>query len=267
MSTEIRTWHHGLIARWWAEFNQGGEDIEYFQRAIEQSGEPALDAGCGTGRLLLPLLRAGLDVDGCDTSADMLAWCRSDAARAELPVIVYQMAMHELDLPRRYRTVVVCGAFGLGGSRAQDLEGLKRIHRVLEPGGRLVMDHYLPNLESPRGWAAWVEKPQLPGTWPKRGDRKAASDGTELELHTRQLAFDPLQQTTTLEIRATHYADDGDRQLAVETGTIDINLYFMNEIELMLAAAGFSEIRITAFPTDRPPRAWEDRRIVFHALA
>ena len=68
----MSTWHHGLVARWWAEFNHGGPEVEYF-RPFVAAGQPALDAGCGTGRLLLPWLGDGLDVDGCDVSADMLA--------------------------------------------------------------------------------------------------------------------------------------------------------------------------------------------------
>jgi hypothetical protein len=41
-----QTWHHGLIADWWAEFNLDGPEIEYFGRFVER-GQPALDAGCG----------------------------------------------------------------------------------------------------------------------------------------------------------------------------------------------------------------------------
>ena len=265
MSNDVRTWHHGLVARWWAEFNHGGEDIEYFRRAIEKSGEPALDAGCGAGRLLLPLLRAGIDADGSDTSRDMLEWCRKGAESEGLSATLYPQAMHELDLPRRYRTIVVCGAFGLGGTRAQDLEGLRRIHRHLESGGSLVMDHHLPNLESAGSWASWVEKPELPRPWPKRGDRRRAGDGTELEIRVRQAAFDPLEQTTTLEIRASRYVDGHEAE--TQTTAIDIGIYFKSEIELMLATAGFRNVSVTSFPEDRAPRPWEDERIVFHASA
>lgn len=263
MSHPARTWHHGLVARWWAEFNQGGDDIPYFQGWIKQSGTPVLDAGCGTGRLLLPLMRSGIDIDGSDASLDMLEWCRAGAAAEDLTVSLYQQAMHELDLPRRYRTILVCGAFGVGSTRAQDLEGLRRIHAHLEPGGRLVMDHHLPNLESPRAWVHWVEKPDLPRPWPSRGDRRRAKDGTELELRTRLVSLDPLQQTTTLEIQATQI--EADQVIKVETNTIDLGLYFKNEIELMLEVAGFGNVRVTAFPEDRAPEPWRDRRIVFSA--
>ena len=72
MTASPQTWHYGLVARWWAEFEVGGPEIGYFQDMIGVYGQPALDVGCGTGRLLLPYLRAGLDVDGCDVSSDMI---------------------------------------------------------------------------------------------------------------------------------------------------------------------------------------------------
>ena len=40
------TWHHGLVARWWAEFKLEGPEIDYFKNAIQRSGNPALDIGC-----------------------------------------------------------------------------------------------------------------------------------------------------------------------------------------------------------------------------
>jgi len=265
MTDAVHIWHHGLVARWWAEFNQGGDDIEYFRGEIQASGEPVLDAGCGAGRLLLPYLRTGIDVDGSDASADMLAWCKRTADAEGLRVNLYQQAMHQLDLPRRYRTIIVCGAFGLGAARNDDLEGLRRIHAHLQPGGRLIMDHYLPNLESPRSWSYWIEQPELPRPWPDHGDRRRAGDGTDMELRTRLLAIDPLQQTTILEIRAALWVDGN--EAVVETRTIGIALYFKNEIELMLTMAGFHDIETTGFPGHEPPQAWQDKRIVFHAVA
>src|SRR3954470_10434896 len=75
VSNESQTWHHGLVARWWSEFSEDGPEIAYFRKFVER-GQPALDVACGTGRLLIPFLADGLDVDGCDVSADMIALCR-----------------------------------------------------------------------------------------------------------------------------------------------------------------------------------------------
>ena len=267
MADEIQTWHYGLIARWWAEFedDDSGQDFEYFKRSIERYGGPVLDAGCGTGRLLLPLRRESFDIDGTDASQDMLDWCQKQVNAERLQVNLYRQAMHQLELPRQYRTIFVCGAFGLGAGREEDLEGLRRMHRHLLPGGVLILDHYLPTKEGPKSWAAWIEEPDLPRKWPLHGKRRRNGDGAEMELRTRQLAFNPVEQTTTLEIKAIEY--DGEVEVAVQTSTISINIYFKNEIELMLSVAGFQEIKVTSFPHDEPPQPWQDGRIVFHATA
>ena len=92
-----------------------------------------LDVGCGTSRLLLPYRRAGLDVDGCDISQDMLALCHQTAKREGLFVNLYEQAMHELDLPRAYKTIVVTGAFELSGDRRQALDALRRFYHHWSP--------------------------------------------------------------------------------------------------------------------------------------
>ena len=100
MSKQPQTWHHGLVAEWWSEFAVGGDEIEFFGRFVAE-GQPALDAGCGTGRMLLPWLRAGYDVDGTDVSADMIertaAWAREEGFD---PTLLVQ-PLHGLDPPRR----------------------------------------------------------------------------------------------------------------------------------------------------------------------
>ena len=71
--------------------------------------------------------------------------------------------MHELDPPRRYRTIVVCGAFGLGSTREQDLESLRRFHEHLEPGGTLLVDIEVPYADG-KLWRHWLkeERAKLP---------------------------------------------------------------------------------------------------------
>jgi len=72
----------GIAAVAWQLFSgeMPGEDYPGFDRLIREQNSPALDVGCGTGRLLLPLLQAGLDADGVEPSADMIAVCHERAA-------------------------------------------------------------------------------------------------------------------------------------------------------------------------------------------
>jgi SAM-dependent methyltransferase len=243
MSRKPQTWHYGLVAQWWAEFNEAGPEILYFQKLIERYGQPALDVACGTGRLLLPYLRAGLDVDGCDISPDMLALCRAKAEREGLAPRLYAQAMHELALPRRYKTIFVCGAFGLGGDRQQDVEALCRFYHYVEPGGVLVLDNHLP-YKNAWAWQYWVaeKRRQLPQAWQPSGDRRPAADGTEYELRLRLVHIDPLEQLLTLQIRVERWR--AGQRLAAEENTLKARLYFKNELLLMLQQVGFGDIAV-----------------------
>ena len=264
MSDPPQTWHYGLVARWWAEFNEADPaELAFYRGFVERDGQPALDLACGTGRLLLPLLRAGLDVDGCDLSPDMLALCREQATREGLSPSLYQQAFHELDLPRTYRTIYVCDSFGLGGQRAHDLEALHRCYRHLAPGGTLVFNDQLPYAD-PELWPYWLaeHRQQLPEAWDDPGTRRRAADGDEIELRTRLVDLDPLEQRLTLEIRAA-LVRDGQRVLE-EEHTLQMSLYFCNERLLMLAQAGFTDVEVRAGYTAAPATA-ADTAVVFVA--
>ena len=250
------TWHHGVVARWWAEFNTTGPEIDYFRQFVE-AGQPALDVACGTGRLLLPYLRAGLDVDGCDISPDMLAQCREAAEREGLSPNLYAQAMHELDLPRRYRTIIVCGAFGLGSTREQDVQGLQRLYDHLEPGGTLVVDNEVPYANA-KQWPYWVkgERAVLPEPPRPPGRRRMGSDGAEYELRARTVGFDPLDQSSTWEMQAFMWRDG--ELVAEEEHLLTETLYFKDEIVLMLERTGFTEVAVQAAYTGAEPTADED---------
>ncbi len=258
-----RTWHYGLVADWWAEFNLDGPEIDYFGRFVER-GQPALDAGCGAGRLLVPWLRAGFDVDGCDMSPDMVARCRDRARREGLEPTLLVQPLHELDPPRTYRTIVACGVFGLGSTRAQDEEALRRFHRFLEPGGTLLLDNQVPYADADQ-WRRWTtdQRARLPEPWPAAPPpRKRARDGSEYWLHARTVDVDPLDQSHVLEIHVERWRDGVlDAQ---EEHRISIRSYFRDELLLMLDRAGFADVVVRGDYTDDEPTA-DNEFLVFVA--
>jgi SAM-dependent methyltransferase len=256
--TSPQTWHHGLVAKWWAEFNADGPEIEYFRRYVER-GQPALDVACGTGRLLIPYLRAGLDVDGCDVSADMIALCREKAEREHLSPTLFVQPMHELDPPRRYRTIYVCGGFGLGSDRGRDAQALGRCFEWLEPGGTLVLDNENPYTAS-LPWRYWQreERTGIPKEWEplEQAERRAASDGAEYVLQGRVVEFDPLEQRATYEMRAAMWRDG--ELVRQEEHMLHLNFYFKNELLLMLERAGFTDIVVHGDHREEPATADSD---------
>ncbi len=256
MTHTPETWHYGLVARWWAEFNDDGPEIAYFQRYVER-GQPALDVACGTGRLLIPYLRAGLDVDGCDVSTDMVALCREKAEREGLSPTLFVQPMHELDPPRCYRTIIVCGGVGLGSTRGQDQQALRRFYEALDAGGLLVFDNEVPYWNT-RRWRFWLsgERDELPEPWPPPGNRKRASDGSELELRSRVVDLDRLDQSVRFEMRASEWRDG--ELITEEEHSLSMRLYFKDELVLMLERAGFGEVTVLGGYTDTEPSGDEE---------
>lgn len=232
----VDTWHHGLVARWWAEFNVDGPEVGYFRGLVASHGQPALDAGCGTGRLLLPLLRDGIEVDGVDLSEDMLAYCRERAEREGLTPRLFAQALHALNLPRCYRTIFVCGSFGIGGEPTLDALAGERLRDALEPGGLLAID--LPDAVDGERWRAWAERSRarMPNPWPAEGDRRVAADGTVLEMRARVSDVDPVARVLTMQIRV------GD-SLEEEQYTLRHSVYDERQLIALLHVAGFADVR------------------------
>lgn len=261
-----KTWHYGLVARWWAEFNTATpEELAYYRSAIETYGQPVLDLSCGAGRLLIPLAAEGLDVDGVDLPPDMLAQAATLARSRSLSPSLHASALHEIDLPRRYRTIYCCDSFGLGGQRSHDALAMSRVFDHLEPGGAFVFNHYLPYDDVDKDqWADWLpgHRPDGPSDWPESGDRRTFADGDEIELFGRRLEFNPLLQRYTREIRAVLRRDG--EVISIEEHVLQENVYFTQELALMLRAAGFTDIRVEARYRGRPATP-DDTKVVFVA--
>jgi ubiquinone/menaquinone biosynthesis C-methylase UbiE len=267
VAAESGTWHHGLVARWWGEFTEAEpEELAYFRAAIKRFGEPVLDAGCGSGRILVPLLADGFDIDGSDISADMIAQAEARASNAGYTPRLVVQPMHELELGRTYRTIYMCGAFGIGSTRAQDREALQRAYRHLEPGGALLIaNHELPYATSDAKWAQWIPgaRQGLKREWQTEGERRATSDGDEIEWLSRPSELDPLEQRATLQVRIR--LRHGGEIVKEEAYTLTENLYFAQEILLLLDEAGFRDAAVEAGYTGRPATA-DDGMVAFTAI-
>ena len=258
------SWFGRLMAESWAETPSETPDLPFFRQAIARHGQPALDLACGIGRLLIPLLRLGIDVDGCDISEDMLRYCRRNAERAGFHPNLYLQSMHAFEIPRKYRTIFICNAFDLAGSRANDLETLRRCHLHLEEGGALIFN-ILAEYTSPETWDGWLSerRKRLPQPWPEEGSRRTAPDGSEYVTRVRLLDVNPLEQHLTRQVRVEKWQSG--KMIAAEEHLMRANMYLKSELLLMLNVAGFRQVSVRGDYTDEPATP-DSRELVFLAI-
>lgn len=131
--------YKGLMAEAWDVLRgdtSGWADRPFYREIIRQFGGPALDVGCGTGRLLLDYMAQGIDIDGMDNSPDMLEICRHKAEVMGLSPTLYEQYVETLDLPRKYRTVLIpSSSIQLILEPESAVQALRRIFDHLLPGG------------------------------------------------------------------------------------------------------------------------------------
>ncbi|MEW6751751.1 MAG: class I SAM-dependent methyltransferase [Candidatus Latescibacterota bacterium] len=124
-------------------------DVDFYVAAACQAGSPVLELGCGTGRVLLPLARAGLQVVGLDTSQALLEAAQGhlDGCPPELQarVRLVEGDMRSFRLGQRFRLVLAAyRTFQHLLTPADQEESLACIRRHLVRGGRLILDLFDP---------------------------------------------------------------------------------------------------------------------------
>lgn len=149
---------YGQAAADYARYRAGFPPRFFEALAVRGIGAPAqriLDVGCGTGTLALGFAERGAVVEALDPSPGMVGMTRDLAAERGLAMAVQQGVAEALPYPDASQDVITCGQCWHWFRRA---EAAQQIHRVLAPGGALVIAHldWLVRPGNPAGetWAA-----------------------------------------------------------------------------------------------------------------
>lgn len=145
-----KLFYTGLVAQLYGVLKSTTADPEPYARFVGLSGEPALELGCGDGEPMLDLRARGLDVEGLDSSMDMLARCQQFADERGIDVVLHHGAIETMDLAKRYASIYLAGpTFNLLPTDDAAGQALDRIAAHLTPGGAALVPLFIPEPTPP----------------------------------------------------------------------------------------------------------------------
>ena len=228
--------YKGLMAEAWdilrGDTSQWADRFFYLD-LIKQYGEPVLDVGCGTGRLLLDYQQQGIGVEGVDNSPEMLTICRRKAVELGLEPALYHQSIEELTIPEQFKVILIpSSSIQLIIEQPLAQTAIRNLYNHLLPGGIIAasfMTYWNPGDERYSEWEKTATNPH--NGWQYRRVAKSWFDPeTECESteDLYQLLVDDQVVREELHQRSPatrSYTQSQAMQLFQSAGFQNINLY------------------------------------------
>jgi SAM-dependent methyltransferase len=234
-------------------------DVDFFVEMARDCGGPVLEVGCGTGRVLIPTARAGIEIVGLDLSAAMLSVCRENLSREPEEVRARATLvggdMRRFDLGRRFALATMpFRPFQHLVEVDDQIMCLASICRHLADGGRLVLDLFNPDFRRLADDIALSEIEEPSFTMP---------DGRQVVRRSRTVARDNIDQWQDVELAHHITHPDGRRQIVSQR--FRMRHFFRFEVEHLLARTGFEVEQLYADYDRSPVGLIDPKEMVFVA--
>lgn len=214
------------------DYRNYDDDIDAIAMLAEEYGDPILELGSGTGRVLLPLAAAGHTITGVDISPALTTLAEEKLRRNGLESRVRLVTddLRTFELPQKSFAFAFCTSNTLMhlADANEQLAALRNAARHLRPGGRLLIDLFNPDL--PRLFAV-DGLMELADRW---YDEETGVQVLKWSVRSLELA-EQIQETLFIYEEVFH---DGRTQRT--NCPFALRFLWRNEAELMLQAAGFT---------------------------
>jgi SAM-dependent methyltransferase len=168
-----------LVARWYDAYVQADFDKAFWVEQARQHPGKRLELMCGTGRLSLPILKAGLELTCVDYSEGLLSVLAGKLASMGLHAEVLERDVRDLGLSGFDYAFIGFNSFSELLTKGDQVAALRSTRHALRPDGVLILSLYNPA----------VRAPELDGQWRERGPFPLQGGG-QLEMRGRYL-LDP----------------------------------------------------------------------------
>jgi len=120
-------------------------DIPFWKDLAIRFGPKCLELACGNGRIVVPLLESGIDIDGVDFSQGLLERARRRAEEKRLTPNLFLGDIRDLRLTTRYDLAFLpTGTISHLVNSEETSAFLAGAYRILKPQGVLAIDGHNP---------------------------------------------------------------------------------------------------------------------------
>lgn len=211
-------------------------DMPFYLEVAKSVNGSVLEVGCGSGRLVLPTARAGVQIDGFDFSPDMLSILR-DKLDSESPEVRNRVSLHQGDmrdfsLGKTYDLITVPFRPLQHIFTVDDqLAAFNNFSKHLNRGGRLAFNLFYPNYKLLD--EIGVEHQEL--EWTDKND----SSLTVRRSFVRT-SVDKLNQVFQGEFIFRSFR--GDSLVSEDRSHLSMSYYTYPQVLLLLKASGFKVV-------------------------
>jgi len=204
-----------------------GYDLPFYRGLARAARGPVLELCCGTGRLTIPIAKAGIDITGLDFTPSMIDRAREKARAAGLSIRFIRGDMRRASLGRRFKLVFIPYNSLQNTYSIADVERVfANVRRHLAPGGKFVFDVFNPSLD----YIVAAERRVQRGKY-----RFRLPDGRRVRID-EHYRYDAARQTG----RVTWVHHIGARKVA---SRLDMRCFYPLEMDALLKYNGFVILR------------------------
>ncbi|MCI0744870.1 MAG: class I SAM-dependent methyltransferase [Verrucomicrobia subdivision 3 bacterium] len=226
--------------------------LDFYVGLAKAARGPVLDVACGTGRILIPCLKAGVDVEGLDLFPAMLTRLREKASALGFNPTLHQADMAKFRLSRRYALIMIpFNAFPHNLTTDDQLACLQTCREHLQPGGLLAFDTVFPGLH-------WIGTTS--GTRVLEGEIAHPDTGLPVRMWDTR-TFERVQQLQH-SYNEVEVLDAARKVVATFPSKTTLRWIYKPEMELLLRTAGFARWQILGDFDGRPLEKETDAMIV-----
>jgi SAM-dependent methyltransferase len=221
-------------ARYYDLSPENPDDVPFYQQRIPSPQARVLELGCGTGRVLVPLVEKCSRIVGVDVSEAMLALCRRKLAERRLlspRAEVRQGDITEIELREAFDLIIAPFRVFQTLETDREVSGyFTTVRDHLSPGGTAILTAFRPSLDADRMRREWV-------TDHEKFRWEVPFQGGRVTLHDRRPSMERQKLVVYPELVYRRYEED--RLLDEAVLKIAMRCYYPEELLNLIADQGF----------------------------